>query len=445
MQAIDELWNKSKFIESFICEKPELTDIVLSWYECSKLELDLWINKNCIDMYNFVWDNSDVWLEFMSNSVSSLSGKLYIENWFWERTDEVLISYVVENSLPTLDVDSYNYSSTITSLWEVEVWNVVSLFWVKDWACWSGNVIAYSVLCTDGNANLSDNVLKIVAPSSKQWSSQCIIEFNDDEWFIATWVFNYSFNTISKPVWWWGGWWGGWGWWWGGWWSSNNNKDSKQTSVEEGQHWAAVNTGEDSNKSELQKPSLVELFQDVDTKSNFDFSWYNNSDPNSILFNGYSVEFNNAYEFAYRAWITTIRWIENANMGGKLTRIAMAKMLSNYAINVLGKEPANIIVPRFPDVSNQLNEDYWWAVDLAYQLWIMWVWIDSFRPNDVVTRWEFATALSRMLYSTPDWIPYYSTHILKLLKEWIITNSDPKINELRWYVMIMLMRSAKNW
>jgi hypothetical protein len=75
----------------------------------------------------------------------------------------------------------------------------------------------------------------------------------------------------------------------------------------------------------------------------------------------------------------------------------------------------------------------------------MWVWIDSFRPNDVVTRWEFATALSRMLYSTPDWIPYYSTHILKLLKEWIITNSDPKINELRWYVMIMLMRSAKNW
>jgi hypothetical protein len=43
------------------------------------------------------------------------------------------------------------------------------------------------------------------------------------------------------------------------------------------------------------------LFQDVDTKSDFDFSWNNNSDPNSILFNGYSVEFNNAYEFAYRA------------------------------------------------------------------------------------------------------------------------------------------------
>jgi hypothetical protein len=74
----------------------------------------------------------------------------------------------------------------------------------------------------------------------------------------------------------------------------------------------------------------------------------------------------------------------------------------------------------------------------------MWVWIDNFRPNDVVTRWEFATALSRMLYGTSDGTPYYSTHLSKLYREWIITNSDPKIKELRWYVMIMLMRSAKD-
>jgi hypothetical protein len=36
----------------------------------------------------------------------------------------------------------------------------------------------------------------------------------------------------------------------------------------------------------------------------------------------------------------------------------MAKMLSNYAINVLGKKPANTIVPKFPDVDEKLNEDY---------------------------------------------------------------------------------------
>lgn len=479
VQAVDELWNRSKFVESFICTKPELTDIVMSWFECSKLELDLWIDDNCIDMYNFVWDNSEMWLEFQMNGVGLLSGKLYIENWFWEKTNDVLVNYVSENSLPTMNVSTYTYPTTITSAWEVTIWNVVSLFWVKDWACWSGNIIVNSVSCGEGSASLNANILKIKAPSSKQWSSQCTIEFQDDEWYTTTWAFNYSFNTITKPIWSAGGWWGpGW---WGWWWSSdysckklptnataNNNKTPKaDTNYSYSTNISKVctfqcNTGYTRNEissecenvhnvantwedSELQKPTVIELFEEDEKKSDFDFSWYNNSNPSFILSNGYTVEFNNAYTFAHRAWITTTNSIENANMEGKLTRIAMAKMLSNYAINILGKKPANKVVPNFPDVSKKMNEDYGWAVDLAYQLWIMWVWIDNFRPNDVVTRWEFATALSRMLYGTSDWTPYYSTHLSKLYNEWIITNSDPKINELRWYVMIMLMRSAKNW
>ena len=73
----------------------------------------------------------------------------------------------------------------------------------------------------------------------------------------------------------------------------------------------------------------------------------------------------------------------------------------------------------------------------------MWVGIEDFRPNDLVIRAEFATALSRMLYGTADWEPYYATHIEKLKSEWIINNTDAMMQELRWYVMIMLMRSAK--
>jgi hypothetical protein len=42
-----------------------------------------------------------------------------------------------------------------------------------------------------------------------------------------------------------------------------------------------------------------------------------------------------AYEFAYKHGITTMDSIEKADMEGPLTRIAMAKMLSYYAINVL--------------------------------------------------------------------------------------------------------------
>ena len=42
-----------------------------------------------------------------------------------------------------------------------------------------------------------------------------------------------------------------------------------------------------------------------------------------------------------------------------------------------------------------------------------------FRPYDEVTRAEFSTALSRLLYSTPEWRykatkKYYEPHIAKL-------------------------------
>ena len=123
----------------------------------------------------------------------------------------------------------------------------------------------------------------------------------------------------------------------------------------------------------------------------------------------------------------------------------MAKMLSYYAINVLWQKPDKTRINKFNDVSDKIDKDYDDWVTLAYQLWIMWINMlnNNFRPNDEVTRAEFGTALSRMLYSIPDGKPYYSTHLQKLKSEWIITKDDAKMKELRWYVMIMLMRSAK--
>ena len=123
----------------------------------------------------------------------------------------------------------------------------------------------------------------------------------------------------------------------------------------------------------------------------------------------------------------------------------MAKMLSQYAINVLWMKPDGTRVKKFNDVSNKLNTDYGNSVTLAYQLWIMWINMpkNRFRPYDEVTRAEFWTALSRMIYKIADWLDeYYSTHLSKLKQEKIITNDDPNIKELRWYVMIMLMRTV---
>ena len=87
-------------------------------------------------------------------------------------------------------------------------------------------------------------------------------------------------------------------------------------------------------------------------------------------------------------------------------------------MNVLWQKPANIVTPKFNDVTDKQNSDYDDWVTLAYQLWIMWQNMpnNKFRPDDEVTRAEFATALSRMLYHTSDWEykstdKYYTNHM----------------------------------
>ena len=216
-----------------------------------------------------------------------------------------------------------------------------------------------------------------------------------------------------------------------------NNTKVETWNNTEMQTWSKIDTPEQASQDNKQDT------QDSTTKTP---EWKTNSTTSST----YSPEFQEAYEFAKGNWITTMPTIQKANMDGKLTRIAMAKMLSQYAINVLWKNPDATQNNKFNDVTEKMDSDYDDWVTLAYQLWIMWQnmpW-NNFRPNDEVTRAEFATALSRMVYWTSDGeykatSKYYVHHMEKLVKEWIITNDDPNMKELRWYVMIMLMRSVK--
>ena len=157
-----------------------------------------------------------------------------------------------------------------------------------------------------------------------------------------------------------------------------------------------------------------------------------------------------AYERAYENKITTMDTIEKANLDWNLTRIAMAKMLSQYAINILWMEPDESRIAEFSDVDENLDSEYDDWVTLAYKLWIMWINMpdERFRPFDLVPRAEFVTALSRMKYGTPDGkysgtVKYYINHMNKLEQEKIITVTDPEMKELRGYVMLMLMRAEK--
>lgn len=237
---------------------------------------------------------------------------------------------------------------------------------------------------------------------------------------------------------------------WGGWISSSNNKSTQGNNKSVwvidwlNKTWSEVEKKSDNklslsvNKNAWAKvPTLVFTFKTPE---------YSKWNPLDVLPNWLTREMDDAYKFAYANGITTVNNIKDAKMNTPLTRIAMAKMLSNYAMNVLWKQPDfSKWTVKFNDVTNKMNEEYDNAVTLAYQLWIMWQNMkdNSFRPNDIVTRAEFATALSRLLYSTSDWNPYYLNHLSKLKQKWIITDDNPKIKERRWYVMIMLMRTVR--
>lgn len=174
---------------------------------------------------------------------------------------------------------------------------------------------------------------------------------------------------------------------------------------------------------------------------------YYDDNPWDILDNWFSREFNDAYNFAHEYWITTQNSIYSANMEWWLTRIAMSKMLSEYAINVLWYDYDWNQNCYFWDVSYDMNNAYNDWVCKAFSLWIMGQNMKNnlFRPFDSVTRAEFATALSRLLYNTPDWSDYYyTTHIQKLYDKWIISNTNPYLTEVRWYIMLMLMRATNN-
>ena len=245
---------------------------------------------------------------------------------------------------------------------------------------------------------------------------------------------------------------------WGGWrWGSSKNTDTSDS------HKAADTDNSSSIKSkdnEMVKDSVNSSVESKNdsivsslTEGDVSYVWNEWRDKNSSIKSPgeqtYSQEFQEAYNFAKSHWITTKSTIQEAKMNGDLTRIQMAKMLSYYAMNVLWQEPdSSRWVMKFKDVSNKLNKEYDNAVTLAYQLWIMWINMpnNKFRPYDEVPRAEITTALSRMIYGIKDWTwktKYYEPHMAKMYNEWLITKRNPEMIEHRWYVMLMLMRSAK--
>ncbi|MCX6823312.1 MAG: myxococcus cysteine-rich repeat containing protein [candidate division SR1 bacterium] len=162
-------------------------------------------------------------------------------------------------------------------------------------------------------------------------------------------------------------------------------------------------------------------------------------------------EFIDAYNWAYNLGITTVAPICDANLDGKITRKQLAKMMAEFTVQIIGKQPDTKILCAFADTKDETPEMKFY-MKISCQLGLMGRESDgrktkkNFNPNNYVTRAEFGTVLSRLIfagkYNTSDAIHRYDKH-LKILQKIQIMNdiSKPTMKELRGYVLLMLKRS----
>lgn len=255
----------------------------------------------------------------------------------------------------------------------------------------------------------------------------------------SVWWYDTSFSvrTESAPS-----SWGGWGWWgggWGGlWWTVTNDNT---VDVLDGQ-----NDGEDiiEEKTQVYTWDVEEVvYEFFDTTSVIPLPTAALVVPQSAQC-AWPEELQQAYQFAYGIGITTMPTADQARLCDGVTRAEMAKMMVNYAQTVASLSEDSSRACNFDDIASQPTELQWYIVQ-ACKLGIMGVGITSFSPNASVDRWQFGTALSRVLYGNIHnwWSPYYIDHLSALLSNGIITNIDSSLQELRWYVMLMMMRAVE--
>lgn len=189
------------------------------------------------------------------------------------------------------------------------------------------------------------------------------------------------------------------------------------------------------------------VLKEENTHGSADENW-------EIILPKYSQELIDSYLWWHNMWLIKAPTIEKANMGNNLTRKQLAKIISIYSIKVLKKEINTGFACEFEDLEYFWQEDQLFA-KVACQLWIMWLNSDGtpnhiFNPNGKVTRAEFGTAFSRLLYgnrnNTDDTTQRYTKHLQSLKNDGIMKKIEvPHMKELLGNVFLMLNRAETHF
>jgi len=318
-----------------------------------------------------------------------------------------------------------------------EAWTIL-----YSWACWTGSLTS--------SISWSNTTTFTLANSTYTW---CQLKVTDSAGNASSWLTLPTFivNYTAPSGWWWGG---------GGWWGIATCTSSQLMCVN-GKY--LIKTGVYCQWGNLNTSCWTDICVDGDYSGNpsdglckdptkVEASTGVTSTGKLVLFSSpFNKELTDAYFYAYNAKITTVNDINRANMTGILIRSQLAKMMSEYAIKVLGQTPNTARKCIFTDMTNQTEEFKKYAI-MACQLGLMGLKTDGtpatkFTPDGQVDRAIFWATLSRAL----RWNTYnggwnrYAKHLDALYTNKIISNKDKPFNrELRGYVMLMMMRADKN-
>lgn len=200
-----------------------------------------------------------------------------------------------------------------------------------------------------------------------------------------------------------------------------------------------------------------------DDNSKSDDTW--NQDKDSVSGTGENSEQSdwkidmddlmNVYIWARDNWITTWETLEAALPDGYIERWEMAKLVVNFMNDVLWREvPKNI-----PSKCSRWDKETEWEsaeekkyAEQSCALWLMWIYMQNFKPNKLLDRAEFGTIVSRILWWEKFNVPnattenkYYVKHLNEVKKENLIVQiENPEtIKELRKWIWIVLNKIKK--
>lgn len=435
----------------------------------------------------------------------------YVRDWLWNQSvSGVILNF--EDSKP-----SATWFTVYALNWIEVDWKELSN--ATDWACWSWTLFATVTWWNIWQCTISGNILSYKPNDDYvSGSDSCELTIYDVEWNSVTWI-NVEFMDINKypyvslisPKNWemqspwnilfsWSGVWnegiisgfvykiwntvydktweltwfeisvdldvGAYNWYvyavfldWTTWWLSTVNSFNIVT-IPSWNWWWGRGWGR-LTKDRCPDGDESDSYYDGTCEANWWTHWSSSIDFCGVDKSFYSTEQKFAYLYSYVHKITTMCPIQDANIDGYLIRSHFAKMISEFAVNVLGNKPEiwKTWCAQFNDI-DKLNIELRSLVVKSCELWLMWLESDwktpskSFNPSDRVTRAQFGTVLSRLLFGDfyniqdGETMLWYQKHLQALKEYWIMTKIDgdwPNYLEKRWWVMIMLQRADNYW